>query len=213
MLVSILIPTLIERQEKYNILMNGLQKQIDENGLKDKIEIISICDNRTIPLSMKRNMLQKLSKGRYFTHLDDDDCFTDDYCKKIIDHIERLPVFQDDEPDIITYDQIAYVNDEIWRIKPSMECGFQLRPRGNNYDENMNKIQNTIPEFERHPWQFHLFHNRFKKVYRSDSDTNAREDVNWLQKIRLEYPKGMSYIKDWVGHEYHFEDPKLSTCQ
>ena len=69
-----------------------------------------------------------------------------------------------------------------------------------------------IPEFYRYPWQYNLWNERFKTVYRTDSDTNAREDQNWLMKVRLEYPKSMSYIP-FIGHTYNFDDPSKSTCQ
>ena len=58
MLISILIPTISERGEQFQKLQDGLYTQIKANNLEKKVEIISIADNRTIPLSQKRNMLQ-----------------------------------------------------------------------------------------------------------------------------------------------------------
>ena len=70
------------------------------------------------------------------------------------------------------------------------------------------------PEYLRYPWQFNLWNTqRFGGVLRTDSDTNAREDQNWLKKVLLEYPVSMEYVRDYIGHEYHFEDPSKSTCQ
>ena len=51
-LISILIPTLIERRDEYNTMIKGLYDQIDKHGLKDKIEIISICDNNAVLIFM-----------------------------------------------------------------------------------------------------------------------------------------------------------------
>jgi len=203
-LISILIPTLLERQDVFDKMVNGLYKQIKDNNLQDKVEIISICDNRNIPVVEKRNMLQKLSSGKYFTHLDDDDCFSDDYCKKVVDHIERLPIFSDNEPDIIGYDQMCYVEDKQFIVKPSMNHGLSLTPDG--YKED-------LPTYIRFPWQYHLWHQKYKKVYRTKSDGSGAEDPNWLKKISLEYPKNMSYIRDWIGHTYNFQDPSKSTTQ
>jgi hypothetical protein len=209
MLVSILIPTLLERLPTFNPMVQGLYKQIKDNKLEDKIEIITMCDNRTVPLSVKRNMMQKMAKGLYFTHLDDDDNFTDDYCVKVVEHIEEMKTFRKDIPDIIGYDQKCFVEDRTFILKPSVNHTMRMEeaPRNapNPYD---------LPMYFRTPWQWCLWNRkRFGFVYRSDADTNAREDQNWLKKVHLEYPKSMSVIQDWIGHEYHFEDPSKSTCQ
>jgi hypothetical protein len=65
-LVSILIPTLIERRQVFNKLIDKLYKQIEEGNYQKKIEILSICDDRSVKLCDKRNTLQKLSRGKYF---------------------------------------------------------------------------------------------------------------------------------------------------
>lgn len=212
MLVSILIPTLFERLSTYTPMVEDLYKQIKDNNLQDKVEVISICDNRTVPLSVKRNMMQKMAKGLYFTHLDDDDNFTSDYCVKIVEHIEGLSTHRTDLPDIIAYDQKCFVKDDIFIVKPSLNHGMKLEyvpwnvPKGEGCE--------NIKTFYRTPWQWALWNRkRFGFVYRSDSDTNAREDQNWLKKVHLEYPKSMSVLENWIGHEYHYEDPSKTTCQ
>ena len=207
MLVSILIPTLVERKGKFLELLHGLERQINKDNLKEKVEIISICDNRTIKLSDKRNMLQKLSNGKYFTHLDDDDELTHNYCKTVVDFIEKM----NEEVDVITYDQKALVGDTEFIVKSSLDYPMNLIPCGNQLDPD-GKINKQIEAYIRYPWQWELWNKKFKKVYRSDSNGNAQEDLNWLKKIHLEYPKTSANI-NFIGHVYHFEDPSLSTCQ
>ena len=202
-LVSILIPTILERQDKYDTMVSGLYEQIKKHNLQDKVEIISISDNRNIPVVTKRNMLQKLSSGKYFTHLDDDDEFSDDYCKTVVDHIEYLPTFQANEPDCIGYDQLAKVQGKRFIVKPNIKCGLHLTPTNGT---------TNYPEFYRFPWQYNLWHEKYKKVYRTKSDGSGAEDPNWLKKIQLEYPKNMSYIPK-ILHTYNFDDPSLSTTQ
>ena len=211
-LISILIPTLLERKNEFQIMVHDLYRQLEKHHLKDKVEIISICDDRSIKLSEKRNMLQKLSSGKYFTHLDDDDELSCDYCQTIIDHIERIPVFHVDEPDIIGYNQLAKVGGDRFIVKPHLDADLSLHPCGNQFNADMSIKSGVIPEFYRYPWQYCLWHERFKTVYRTDSDTNAREDVNWLKKVQLEHPKKISYV-DFIGHTYNFDDPSKSTCQ
>ena len=209
MLVSILIPTLLERSSVFQPKLESLYKQIKDNKLEKKVEIIVMCDNRTMKLSEKRNTMQKLARGKYFTHCDDDDNFTEDYCKKVVEHIEELKIYYTKDPDIIGYDQKCFVKDQIFVVKPSLNHGFGLEeaPSGfnNPYD---------CPVYFRTPWQWQLWNReRFQHVWRTDSDTNSREDVNWLKRVHLEYPTSISVIEDWIGHEYHFEDPSKSTCQ
>ena len=168
-----------------------------------------MCDNRTMKLSEKRNTMQKLARGLYFVHCDDDDSLADDYCKKVVEHIEDIPTLRNDYPDIIGYDQKCFVEDQVFVVKPSMNHGFGLEesPAGVNHPYD-------CPVYYRFPWQWSLFNReRFQHVWRSDSDTNAREDQNFLKRILLEYPKSMSVIENWIGHHYNFQDPSLSTCQ
>ena len=209
MLVSILIPTLFERTSVFIPMVEALFKQIKDNDLEKKVEIISICDNRNMTLPAKRNKLQEMASGKYFTHLDDDDNFTEEYCKTITDFIETL----EDDVDVIGYNQKAYVEDDIFIVRSSQEHGLQLTPSGNQFNEDMSIKEGVIPEVFRTPWQWCLWNReRFGKVYRSDADGNGAEDQNWLVRVHLEYPKTYKYI-DFIAHEYHFEDPTKTTCQ
>tara|TARA_R110000787_G_scaffold254737_1_gene360032 strand:- start:97 stop:747 length:651 start_codon:yes stop_codon:yes gene_type:complete len=213
-LISILIPTLIERKNEYGLMLHDLYRQVEKHNLKEKVEIISICDNRSISLCEKRNTLQKLCSGKYFMHLDDDDELSCDYCKTIIDHIEEL----DKEVDVIGYDQLAKVKGERFIVKPHLDANFGLNPCGNQYDNHMNLKKNQIPEFYRYPWQYNLWNERFKTVYRTESDSpspdkpHMYDDLNWLKKIKLEHPKNMSYV-NFIGHTYNFDDPSKTTTQ
>ena len=203
--ISILIPTLIERREVFSKMIDKLYKQIEAGNYQKKIEILYICDDRSLKLCDKRNMLQKLSRGKYFLHLDDDEELDDEFCKSVIEHIELdLPVYQTKDPDCIGYNQLARVSGKRFIVIPHIQHDFQLRPAPD---------KDGYPAYYRYPWQYCLWHEKYKKIYRTESDGgNAREDQNWLKKIILEYPKHMSYI-DRVLHVYNFDNPELSTCQ
>jgi len=206
-LISILIPTLIERRGVFNEMIDKLYRQIETGNYQKKIEIVSICDDRSVKLCDKRNTLQKLSRGKYFLHLDDDDELDDEFCKSVIEHIELdLPVLyeKNHEPDCIGYNQLARVSGNRFIVIPHIKSDFQLRPAPD---------KNGHPAYYRFPWQYNLWHEKYKKIYRTESDGgNQREDQNWLKKVLLEYPKHMSYI-DKVLHYYNFDDPSKSTCQ
>ena len=206
-LVSILIPTLIERKSVFNELIDGIYKQIKQGGYEKKIEILSICDDRSIPLSTKRNMMQKICSGKYFMHLDDDDSLDEYFCESVVNHIEDLSIYKKNDPDVIGFNQLAKVNGDRFIVRPNINRDFNLTPV-----ERSNSNQTGYKEYERYPWQWSLWNEKYKRIYRTDVDTNAREDQNWLKKILLEYPKSMSYI-DRVLHVYNFDDPSNTTCQ
>lgn len=209
MLVSILIPTLLERSSTFQPKLESLYKQIKDNNLEEKVEIIVMCDNRTMKLTEKRNTMQKLARGLYFVHCDDDDDLAEDYCTKVVQHIEYIKTFRNDLPDIIGYDQKCFVGDKVFVVKPSMNHGFRLEECPANV-----RHPYDVPVYYRYPWQWQLWRTeRFQHVWRTDSDTNAREDVNWLKRVHLEYPHSMSVIENWIGHHYNFQDPSKSTTQ
>ena len=121
-LVSICIPSIIERIDKFSKLIKGLYKQIETNNLNNYIEIVSMIDNRTQPLSYKRNMLQNKSKGKYFIHLDDDDDLADDYVITVYNHIKGLK----NDVDVITYYQLALVNDKKFKVMSDLNSTMEL---------------------------------------------------------------------------------------
>ena len=133
-------------------------------------------------------------------HLDDDDDIADDYCSSVCEAIENLV----EDVDVITYDQIAYVNTDVFLVKCDLNQTLDLRYIGS---------QDSKKVFIRYPWQWCLWNSkRFRHVYRTDSDTNAREDQNFLKRIQLEYPKSQINISK-VLHQYNFQDASMSTCQ
>jgi len=205
-LVSVLIPTLLERREKFNNLLEKIQIQIDDYNLKDLVEVISICDNRNLRLCDKRNRMQNFAQGEYFFHLDDDDSISDDYFKVVCDEIKKLQKKDKDLPDMITYDQFCKVNGNEFIVSADLKCkSFGLVPVS---------AHNNMARFTRVPWQFHLWRTKkFSHIWRTDVDTNAREDQNWLKKIYLEYPKTQHHI-DKILHYYYFgTDGIPTTCQ
>ena len=73
--LSILIPTLYSRIEKFNAMVRKIIKQVESNGLTDHIEIISHFDNKSVGLSKKRTDMLKNANGDFVTFLDDDDYY------------------------------------------------------------------------------------------------------------------------------------------
>lgn len=75
--------------------MKELNRQIDGGGHGNKVEIISLCDNRQSTIGNKRNRLMEMANGQYTVFIDDDDRIGPDYIDLIIAGIEQ------DYPDVI----------------------------------------------------------------------------------------------------------------
>ena len=94
--LSILIPTLPARIDSYANLIKALNKQITENNLINRVQILSFCDTKEISVGEKRNILLNKSCGRYVCFIDDDDLIASDYVIKIINAIQS-------NADVITF--------------------------------------------------------------------------------------------------------------
>ncbi len=104
---SILIPSLTDRLQFLNYIVTKLQKQIDEQGLNDQIEILTFIDNRTYTIGFARNVLVRQSMGEYVAFIDDDDDVSKTYIIDIFDAtktnpdsigIKGLHTYQDEKP-------------------------------------------------------------------------------------------------------------------
>ena len=200
-LISICIPSITERINVTAKLINKIQKQIDDNNLNKEIQLVCHMDNRSVPLIYKRNILQSKSNGKYFMHLDDDDDVSDDYIIKTYNTIKNLET----DVDVVTYDQLALVDKNKFKVICDLNSSMDLEYVGID-------SKNKLPVYKRYPWQWCLWHNRFKNVYRSDIDTLGCEDPNFLRRIKLEYPKSQKNIPH-ILHIYNFQDPTKSSTQ
>lgn len=88
---SILICTLDERSEPFTFIYNKLHKQIVDNHLEDKVEILFFKDNRENTVGFKRNSLLKESRGSYTNFIDDDDDIHENYVAMIHEKLKNKP--------------------------------------------------------------------------------------------------------------------------
>jgi|694.fasta_scaffold64012_5 glycosyltransferase involved in cell wall biosynthesis len=94
--LSILIPTLPARIDSYANLIKILNKQVTENNLINRVQILSLCDTKEISVGQKRNILLNKSVGKYVCFIDDDDLIAPDYLIKLINAISS-------NADVITF--------------------------------------------------------------------------------------------------------------
>jgi hypothetical protein len=105
-LLSILIPSIPERLTNLQVKIAEYEALIDKYGLNGKVEIVSVCDNKTRSIGQKRTDLIRLSQGRYVVMTDDD---ADRLTRRYFENIEEAIAH---DPDVITYFQFARINDD-----------------------------------------------------------------------------------------------------
>lgn len=89
--LSILICTLEQRKEAFNHIYNKLKKQIQDNNLENKVEILYFLDNGQHTIGFKRNSLLRQSNGYYVCFVDDDDDVHENYVAMICQKLENSP--------------------------------------------------------------------------------------------------------------------------
>ena len=86
--LSILILSIPSRFDKLNNLLQILDSQITN----DRVEVLTLVDNKSFHIYEKRNELLDMSRGKYTCFLDDDDSVSDDYVPTILNSIDNNPL-------------------------------------------------------------------------------------------------------------------------
>lgn len=92
MKLSILIPTLPERQAN----LDRLVKSITAQGHQDEVQVLWDRAGREVPTGRKRNSLLNSCSTEYFSFVDDDDQIPDYYVSEMLNAIAK-------GPDVITF--------------------------------------------------------------------------------------------------------------
>ncbi|MDA8378462.1 MAG: glycosyltransferase family A protein [Planctomycetia bacterium] len=92
-LLSILIPTLRQRTDSFNILANELHRQIFTLGQRHgDVELHAVRDRGEQTVGAKRNELLNMARGKFVVFIDDDDRVAPSYVSDILDAIGRNPL-------------------------------------------------------------------------------------------------------------------------
>jgi|694.fasta_scaffold05768_17 hypothetical protein len=120
--LSILIPTVPIRKLLLDNLLLVLNKQIEENKLENRVEILVYEDNFEKSVGEKRNILYEKAKGKYVLILDDDDMVSDDFCIEICRVIKNYDV-----------DQICFT---LHQLDPETKKIYSIAKYSKEYKEN-----------------------------------------------------------------------------
>jgi len=82
--VSVLIPTLVERDAKRVALIASIREKLERLAPTFRVEFCVDRDNREVSVGAKRQRLMKGAKGKYMAFIDDDDDITDAYIEDLV---------------------------------------------------------------------------------------------------------------------------------
>lgn len=99
-MLSILIPTVKEREHMLNSLIAKVKSQIPKRGL---VEIVIYPDNREISIGAKRQQLLEACTTEWFVMIDDDDTISDYYISEALKALKS-------NPDCVTYYEAIITN-------------------------------------------------------------------------------------------------------
>ena len=175
--ISILIPTIVERLNRYNSLYANLNKQIGDSD----VEICAYSDNKEMSIGEKRNLLMEFAKGEYIAFIDDDDEVSDDYIKLLLEAAEsgcdcaslKGVITTDGANPQIFEHSLKYSE---WKTNTNTGFGDVVYERYNNH---LNMIKTSIAKQFKFP------------------DKNFSEDYDWS---KLLHESGL------LKTEYYIED-------
>jgi hypothetical protein len=105
-LLSIQIPTVVGREDKFNKLMQLIERQLyyckRSRGL---VEVISCKDNKEMSIGAKRQKLYEDSKGLFSVQIDDDDTLHDSF----IDNVINALTGDIADIDCVTYNELCFI--------------------------------------------------------------------------------------------------------
>ncbi len=88
MKLSILIRTIVGREDKFNMLFHRLQCQ---SYAENEVEFLIEKDNKELSTGLKAQKLLERAKGKYVVFIDDDDMVHIEYIPKILAAIKNKP--------------------------------------------------------------------------------------------------------------------------
>lgn len=171
-LLSILIPTIPERNEKFTTLYNELMRQKTAfDTLHDTIGELEVVVNSGVrfldgglSIGKKREALVAESQGEYLCFLDDDESISPNY-------VETLMRLCKQGADICTFRAIVKM-ETFWSIL-DMRLVY-------NFNDQLN------PDYtvRRPPWHVCPMRSKYAKMFHFQ-DINAAEDFEWMKKVLL----------------------------
>lgn len=196
-ILSILIPTIKERDTMFALLYNEVRKQIAYMHITHpslgNIEVLIDDSPRFLDggpsIGKKREALVKRAEGKYLCFLDDDESIAPNY-------VETLVRLCQHDRDVCTFRNISKM-DNFWMV---VEMGIHYP---NDQASSMFMIR-------RKPWHICPVRSLFAKLHTFE-DSNYGEDFTWMDKVLAHCTseaKSESVIHQY-NHGKHSEADKI----
>jgi len=186
--LSILVPTVPSRIELFYVkIMKELLRQIEP--YKNKIELISLFDNKKRSIGKKRQEMINLAQGEYIVFIDDDDRISDDYISQIMITLSENP-----DTDCVVFDSICRVNGGINKL-----CKYGIEFEYGDINDGL--------EWRGKPAHTMVYVASIVKQHQYTDMTNG-EDYDWVKRAYLDI-KNQARI-DKVLYYYDAEYATLS---
>jgi glycosyltransferase involved in cell wall biosynthesis len=171
-LLSILIPTIPERNEKFTALYNEIMRQKTAfdtfHSSVGELEIVVNAGVKFLDgglsIGKKREALVKEANGEYLCFLDDDESISPNY-------VETLMRLCKQGADVCTFRAIVKM-ETFWSVL-DMRLVY-------NFNDQLN------PDYtvRRPPWHVCPMRSKYAKMFHFQ-DINAAEDFEWMKKVLL----------------------------
>lgn len=178
-LLSLLIPSLPERRERLDSLLEALELQIAGKP----VELIVMTDNRRRSTGAKRNALLQQAQGRYVAFIDDDDRVSEHYAAALLGAIAGRP-----EADCIVFDVMVYEGG-----KPLRSCLYGVEYEHGVDESRYYRKPNHLMCYKRELALRHPFRDI---GYGEDDEWAARASLDIVHQARIDE---VLYHYDWVA--------------
>ena len=165
-ILSVLIPSIEERRDNFlSRIVGELGRQALPYG--EKVEVLTLVDNREISVGEKRNRLLEMANGEHLVFIDDDDRIAPNYLDEIMGAIDTIKPL-----DCIVYDCICTITSWNGRVSARLHCKY-----GVEYGYTNDGRGNWTGK----PAHTMVWRSEIAKRHRYPN-TSAGEDIDWVRR-------------------------------
>lgn len=169
-LLSILIPSVVERLE----CLTNIVRKINQQIAGGPVEVLVCLENKKRTTGRKRNELIEQAQGKFVVFVDDDDTLSDDYVSQLLTHIKENP-----EADCIVFDVMVNIVNQ--KRKKLCKYGIEYK-----YGQNPNfytRKPNHLMCYRKSIAESHKYKNI---SYKEDDEWGERACKNIKNQIRID---------------------------
>lgn len=184
MILSILIPTLPERVDKFNKLFFDINFQLEMQNAFGLVEVLIDEAPKGKSIGKKRNELLEKAQGEYICFIDDDDKVSNDYIRLILKALKQ-------KPDCVSLKGVITFNGENPKI-------FEHSIKYKEYKTTENAIT-----YERYPNHLNVIKSSIAKQFKFP-EINFGEDTDWATQIKKSGLLKKEYYIDEILYYYKY---------